>query len=845
MNLLTQYGEDQRKMTGVISTTFTFNVNFYENIILKQLSKKGIMKNNVVLLDSSQYNQTFNFEEINKILSAGVDYYLEPISVGGKKVFHPKIYFFSGERRVYAFVGSANLTQKGFTYNGELFTSFSYEKQDQDYKKQLVPIKSIRDFLIDLLNSEYSNLVSEISREIVFHRILNSCEWIDDVDINGIEPDTYILNNFKNAIFDQMLDFIDGDIQKSILISPYFGETTHLLERISSKGDFEIELFLQQNRAQFDSDMLQKWLKKSVLTQLNIFESSRFIHGKLLLIKTKTNSYCLTGSPNLTFSAMLRSVNDGGNIEVAVLRIEDNPDYFDYLIQDSIVNNIISHNADEFISTQSSLLDRSVKGLEDFDLKLLDAFYKRRTSFTGGNLTIVISNIINLEGKVKVDGLNESFKLNIKDGKRELIDKNKNASKINFSITSEKHEEILSNSCQICVKIEDKESNRRWLACKSPESEEAIDEGVKSGATSNIPNRIPDFLFGEDDLRMKIFNTVGQIIKKIYKKDRERVSESGNRRRSLPPDWGDSSYTTPKTLDDILDYLYNIWINQMKELSADINNVDSESLIKKFSRYIHAINKTTGHLLIIYNNYNSLKFKTDVNLNKFSRNGFKKTYGSDDSVIKLFITHLIKESIKMENENVENTYKELQKSILPKIIISSLLINEDEDFLEFYEGIFVKGASYCFYYNHPLPNNLSPEFKGHVINSVKEFFDDLISRYEDKSKLYNSIKLHYSDDKIKKEVNNIYADLILTEGPSGIKRFYRQLKPLLKKNELGNKHKTLITRLSAKISNRMEKIDSTLQKSIVNELQNIQEEWIDMGDRDKRIIEYAFPTNLK
>jgi len=846
MNPLSHYAEDRRKMRGVISTTFTFNVNFYENVILKELKKKGIVKKNVVLLDSSQYNQTFNDGGINQVSSAGVDYYLEPISVNGQKVFHPKIYFFAGERRIYAFIGSANLTQKGFTDNGELWMSFLYEKnKEESDEKQLVVLQKIRDFLINLLESKFAKSVSAISQDVIFKEILDSCKWMDEIELEQVDPKTDFLHNLDNSILSQVFELVDGSIQKVVIIAPYFGETTQVLTQISSYGNHEIELYLQQDKSQISSKNLNTWLDENDLAKLNIFDNSRFIHGKFILIKTEDKSFCLIGSPNPSLSGMLKSSKNGGNIETGILRKEEDPDYFDYLIDNQIVDNIVSNDAGDFNPSPESLIEDAVTEAENFELDLLDASYNRKTSFTGGELRLTISNITYFDGKVMIKGKDESFKLALKNGEKEPVEKYDDTFKIKFNITSDEQQNILFNSSQIWVETNGLKSNRRWIAYKSPKSEEIVEEGVESGATANVPNKIPDFLFGEEELRIEFFETVGKIIKGISQINKKgKKGSGGGKGRSLPPDWGNISYSPPKDPEDLFDKLYNTWVDQMKPQSFPIHKTHSESLVQNFSKYIRAMNKTTAHLLIIDNN-SPVDVEEHINFQKFPRWGFKEIYKGPDSIIGQFTSRLIKRKIKEEDSNVEKIYSSLKKYIFPKIVFSSLIIEneEDSDFLDFYDGLFVNGSSHCFSHNHPMPDHLSSEFLSFIRGEIQDMVDELLTYYENESKIYNYIRLHYTENKIKDEIFKIYIDMLLEEGPSGFRNFYQKLRFLLTNDKLKGNQRNLVSQLSAKIPNRMKVIDPEQRKSIVSMLHSIEKNWKDLPERDQKIVKFAFPQD--
>ena len=60
-------------------------------------------------------------------------------------------------------------------------------------------------------------------------------------------------------------------------------------------------------------------------------DEQRYLHAKIFLFKSEKGVFCLTGSCNATRPALLESF-PSGNIEVAVLRYESDPNYYDYIL---------------------------------------------------------------------------------------------------------------------------------------------------------------------------------------------------------------------------------------------------------------------------------------------------------------------------------------------------------------------------------------------------------------------------------------------------------------------------------------------------------------------------------
>jgi phosphatidylserine/phosphatidylglycerophosphate/cardiolipin synthase-like enzyme len=161
MRALSSLADDDRKIEGAILTTYPFDTEFYEGAVRRIVSrKKGVGSDNVILVDSSKYRETFKRDV--KPRYAGRRYYLSPVSVDGKRVFHPKMFFFAGQKRAYCFVGSANLTQRGLTHNAELWSHFASERKEEgeeSTQRQSLILRDLREFLLDLFDTQYTDMI--------------------------------------------------------------------------------------------------------------------------------------------------------------------------------------------------------------------------------------------------------------------------------------------------------------------------------------------------------------------------------------------------------------------------------------------------------------------------------------------------------------------------------------------------------------------------------------------------------------------------------------------------------------------------------------------------------------
>ena len=840
MNPLSDFGEDTRQMTGAIFTTFPFDFEFHEHAILNVLSKKGIGSRNVVLVDSSKYHRTF--EEGSKRPSAGVNYNLAPVSVEGRRVFHPKIYFFSGERRVYGFVGSANLTQKGFTDNGELWSSFSYSRDGKGEDiEDIVVLKEIREFLLDLMETDFSKGVGELARDVISDEIMESCSWMDEKTISqSFERESFFVHNLKKPILSQVLEKVPAEINQAVVVAPYFGESVRVLQELVSQGIEDLELYLQQDRAQIDSESLARLMSKEDVA-LNIFENSRFVHGKLLLLKTNERSYCLTGSPNPSIQGMLRSAVNGGNIEAGILREADRPDYFDYLVDDELVGEVVGHDTEHFRPAPEPSIEDLPTELELADIRILDAVFDSETTFTGGRLRLTVTGLPQEEGFVIVTGEDGSFELPVSEA--ELTEGSDDLSELVFEISTDDFLDVLNSVCKIYIRVGDLESRARWVGHRSIEDEEIVREGIESGATSNTPEHIPDLLLGDEDLRVEVLHTVSRIIDNLNAIDTSGKSgSSGGHRRTLPPDWESKGSTTSRDTEEFLEDLYDAWLDQIFVLMNNMGETDSKVLIQDFSRYVEAMNKTTLHLMVIDNHAGQLGYKNQIDFRHISRSRFRELYKGNNSVIDTFLSRLIRREMSLGGEaDIESIYDASYQYLFPQLVLTSLIAQEEKESHRRYLREWIDSATgICFPRRHPMPEHLDSAKIDKVVDSVRATVREVLGRYDENANLSQHIERSYlNESSLRDQVLETYARTIIHNGRSGVRSYYDRLYELIEGREVDD-----ISRNVSRCSAFMSKVLSGKDRGsveVVSTLKEIESDWQDIPEDYYRFLEYAFP----
>jgi hypothetical protein len=258
------------------------------------------------------------------------------------RIFHPKLVLAVTEQRALACIGSANLTRGGYETNLELGTVF-----------KVGPEGGPRQLFRDLLAYIREPLRRELGGEtLATLEAIESAlrEALGHVPTRGDRGPHRLLHNHDKPLWDQLVPLLVGKIIKRVLIvSPFFegdrdkdafaaeeppeGDDGSAIERLfrdlrfDPKVEHPVTVCFQENDGytRLPVATIGRYAKKIELRPLDMTAlGARPLHAKLLLIEgadtdqTDPFLYALSGSPNFTPAAFLRTPPDG-NAEIAIL----------------------------------------------------------------------------------------------------------------------------------------------------------------------------------------------------------------------------------------------------------------------------------------------------------------------------------------------------------------------------------------------------------------------------------------------------------------------------------------------------------------------------------------------
>ncbi|MEM2129650.1 MAG: phospholipase D-like domain-containing protein [Candidatus Bathyarchaeia archaeon] len=306
----------------ILFTTYKYNQYFFEKHIFPHFRGKSCP---LLLIDYNEYQNSLREGGISKL--AGIRYLVESVKIPSG-TFHPKMIFACSKKEIKLIVSSANLTHAGFSKNAEICSV------------ETIPFERRNDFpilcqTVDFLSRLQRYILSKPHKQAV-EGILNRIDLKEQPgDVKISNP--CLLHNLKQSILEQIREIIQADVERMTVVSPFFSQDLSLYEKVAHDFTDNIEFIIQPNNHDLPAKKLENW---SLLPKLSFsalkFKDNRFLHGKMILFQTKSNVFALTGSMNFTEKALLLSAENGGNVEVALLKCAPLK-YFDYMFsQDSL-----------------------------------------------------------------------------------------------------------------------------------------------------------------------------------------------------------------------------------------------------------------------------------------------------------------------------------------------------------------------------------------------------------------------------------------------------------------------------------------------------------------------------
>lgn len=223
--------------------------------------------------------------------------------------FHPKFLLIAGEKRVTAAIGSGNMTMAGWQANAELWTVLNGTPGN------CPPALGDLARFLRLLPDQVS-----LSRNVP--EALHRSAGLLDAMLATAPPPTPAAENVRivSSAFGPIIDQLPrGPVDELCASAPFHDPGAVALSAVINRlNPVKVTVAHQPGMTQLDGDALGQLLA-GIGRRLLIDSERRYRHGKLLEWVADGQRMCLTGSANLSGSALLKPMSHDGNCELGII----------------------------------------------------------------------------------------------------------------------------------------------------------------------------------------------------------------------------------------------------------------------------------------------------------------------------------------------------------------------------------------------------------------------------------------------------------------------------------------------------------------------------------------------
>lgn len=301
----------QGQWSSAMILTYGADLGFFEQRLAGQLAQVPLR---LVLGDGRQLRKKLDeAARTGQRLKANRSYLAAPIR--HFRAAHAKLILLLGPREGVLVVGSGNLGHDGYASPGELWHVFRYHDEQPQHLDEFASARTLIDGLAirELLDPPTVDLL-----QILW----GTAPWLPTTPA----APTAVRHNLDQPLIDQLAAAVEWPVREMIAHAPFHDPDCAALERLVELFRPERLRVLVSRDTSVDPERLASALSKTTNAALEIIEvtsdPATYIHAKWIHLKGDTAEAILTGSANLSRSALLRTAANG-NVEAGVITFAD------------------------------------------------------------------------------------------------------------------------------------------------------------------------------------------------------------------------------------------------------------------------------------------------------------------------------------------------------------------------------------------------------------------------------------------------------------------------------------------------------------------------------------------
>lgn len=588
MNLLKELEGNGWKIQTAIQTTFPFDPQFYSRYVTSRLGRRNCSQP-LVLVDSSKYES--NISDEWSTAPIGDTYLAEPVY--SPQVFHPKVNLFASSRSVFFTVSSANLTLSEYCDAVQIGQSGGLQEDwldndDREVEEVAAVVREVTDFIEQLGNTDW---ITGTDAQNYIDESVELLSWLEAPSLS--DRSTIFLSNLNTSLIEQILNRI-GDIKMAQLYAPFWGSPGVMQEIIDRIDPEQTEFIVEDGNTNLDVTALDTGFSRDFQIRTLNHTGVRWLHAKVLTLQGEWGSACLYGSANMTGAALLSNA-DSGNVEAGILRIEDEPRYFDMQAGDVLTDGTFDYSLSEPADPES--ITRRERDYEGWgtgsrqpDIQLLDARLSAPNEQGNSTLHLTVEGIDGSPDAIEVISVGDqlSRQVSIEGGGSTIT--------VEVGISEEDRPSWVNASVQLRVPKDDWESNIRRVTLETQEYYTEFRQMADSNGRVGSADLVNAVLFEDETSAVNVLHeaysmleeqantTVQQSNQESQKQDTDDDEGRtwGERRFRTVASASSRQVSTPKLIEQILDYHLTAAVSTLDtdepgvdDLNAFVDHMDS------------------------------------------------------------------------------------------------------------------------------------------------------------------------------------------------------------------------------------------------------------------------------
>jgi hypothetical protein len=300
----------QGRWSSTVVVTFGADLSFFNAKLVGQLAQVPLR---LILADGEQLTRRLHEAATTgqRLPMTNRSYLATPIR--HTSAAHAKAILLLAQHEGLLAVGSGNLGQDGYASPGELWHVFRYH---DDQAQHLAEFTSVR-FLLDGL--EARSLLDPPAAELL-QTVWSTAPWLPPPSPSA--PQASVRHNLDRPLVTQLAEVVDWPVQELVAYAPFHDPDCAALSTLIETFSPTKVTALVSKDTSVDPRRLMSVLASAKRVAVQVIEvaaePATYIHAKWVHLRGKTREALLTGSANLSRSALLRPAADG-NIETGVI----------------------------------------------------------------------------------------------------------------------------------------------------------------------------------------------------------------------------------------------------------------------------------------------------------------------------------------------------------------------------------------------------------------------------------------------------------------------------------------------------------------------------------------------